>query len=382
MSTGPPAPAATGHPGGVRRSRSAMIPVGIRFVVLGFAFTVPAGVFPQRPAAMAGYLLLVAAGCLALGARRAAAAQLTGPGFALLALGLALLAAPWAIGLDDGPAVTASHLFGLAALAPAAALLNVGLTDLAARRWSGTRPVLGLQALLAAGNGVPPILLGLGIGVGPLLLVGALAAALAVLRAPRQIFAAPADGPPAALVARLAACAGLATAVQLGLVSGAALVVPEHADEVLLGAGLGMIAGRAAASLPAITPPRGVLVLLCLAGTAGLAVLPMVAGPVLVAVLAIGATAAVAPIFPMLLGLGYAPGGVSRLGAPLIIAASTGVAALAPGALQLAHRLAPGAQRWILPALGVLLAALVSTLPWPRHAAAPGNLHRGDAHVG
>ncbi|NED55579.1 hypothetical protein G3I24_32440 [Micromonospora aurantiaca] len=124
------------------------------------------------------------------------------------------------------------------------------------------------------------------------------------------------------------------------------------------------------------------LVLLCLAGTAGLAVLPMVAGPVLVAVLAIGATAAVAPIFPMLLGLGYAPGGVSRLGAPLIIAASTGVAALAPGALQLAHRLAPGAQRWILPALGVLLAALVSTLPWPRHAAAPGNLHRGDAHVG
>jgi hypothetical protein len=369
VSAGPPAAPTT------------MVGVGIRFVVLGFAFTVPAGVFPQRPAAMAGYLLLVAASCLVLAARRATATRLTRPGFALLAVGMGLLAVPSAAGLA-GAAALPVQVLGLVLLAPAAALLNVGLTDLAARRWPGTRPVLTLQALLAVGNGVPPIMLGLGAGPAALLGVGAVAAAAAAVRAPRQAGAAPVDGPPARLVARLAACAGLATAVQLGLVSGAALVVPGHADEVLLGAGVGMILGRVAASLPTTALPGRALVLLCLAGTAGLAVLPVIAGPVAVTVLAIAATAAVAPIFPMLLGLGYSPDGVTRLGAPVIIAASTGVAALAPGALQLAHRLAPGAQRWILPALGLLLAALVSTLPWPRQPAAPDrNLHRGDAHV-
>ncbi|WBB78459.1 hypothetical protein O7606_19825 [Micromonospora sp. WMMD882] len=360
--------------------RTTMVGVGIRFVVLGFAFTVPAGVFPQRPAVMAGYLLLVAVSCLALEGFRAWAARLTGLAFTLLALGMGLLAA----GLVTGDRTrTVLHLAGLAVLAPAAALLNVGLTDLTARRWPGARPVLTMQALLAVGNGVPPIVLGLGAGVGPLLVVGVLTAAAAAVRAPRQTAAAAADGPPAGLVARLAACAGLATAVQLGLVSGAALVVPDHADQALLGAGIGMIVGRIAASLPAGALPRRGVVLLCLVGTGGVAALPMVAGPVAVTVLAVVATAAVAPIFPTLLGLGYAPGGSSRFGAPVIIAASTGVAALAPGALQLAQRLAPGTQHWILPALGLLLAALVSTLPWPRQPAATlGKLHRGDAHVG
>lgn len=376
---------------------------GLRFVVLGTAFTAPVGVFPDRPLAVAGYLLLIAAGALAAGRFRAVAARRTGAAFAGLAVGMALLAVPWVVPAAAGGAELV-HVAGLVVLAPCVALLNVGLTDVAAYRWPGLRPLLVFQALLAVGNGVPPIALGLGAAPGPPLLLGAVAALAAVPGAFRRFvapatagasgapaaasavpvdgLAVPAGGPPAGLAARLAAGAGLATAVQLGLVFGATLTVPAHADQVLLGAGLGMVAGRVAASLRPTAVHRRGMVLLCLLGTAGVAVLPLMTYPVAVTLVAIVATAAVAPAFPALLGFSLAPHGATGLGPSALIAASTGVAAVTPGALQLAHDWAPGSHHWVLPAAGLLLTRLVSTLPWPPRSAQPiGASHRGQTHV-
>jgi hypothetical protein len=333
----------------------------LQFCAAGAGFVLPLLFVADDALTISLYFFGTAASCLA-------ASRLPWPSDALARAGFALSALA-CLGQVAGVHVAVLVLV----LSAASGATNVALLDAVAAGHPSLRQLLGLQSSLAVGNAVPLLLCGF--GLSDEILVPAVGIACAGALAVPGVGTRQAAAGSTAGGLDLALCAGLATAVQLGLVTAAGILAEDQmARAVWVGTSFGIVIGRISGTLAVrwLTWRRAAE--LALASAVSTLLLSMADGVPVAGFWALLSAALVAPVFPLVLATSYGAVDVVRQrrterrrprglrAGPVAVAVSIATSGVVPLLLTDAGR---ARAVTVLLVAAVLLAVILVRLPVP-----------------